>query len=92
MRVFLLFIGIVFASSILTFIIHWIFKTRRYVKYIPVILAMFLGIYNIYLARTIEHQGFQDIAKVLLAMMFFVSFFAGLITSLVIDFVKPKKL
>lgn len=78
-------------SVALAFLLHFFFRRWKVVKYLPSLAALLGGIYNIYLARTVEVTGFQDIAQVILALMCFAFAVSGAVAGVTLDIMKPKK-
>lgn len=74
----------------ITYLLHILFSVKKYIKYIPAAVLLAMGIYNIYLAQTSNGEGFQDIARILIAVVLFIGSLAGIITALILDFVLPK--
>lgn len=90
MKNFILILVLIIISFILiTFILHKIFKSKKFVKYIPSIAAIALGAYSIYLART-STQGFQGIGFMLLGIMSFAGFLSGFISGIFLDYMLPR--
>ena len=73
-----------------TYLIHRLAGRKKYVKYIPALIFVILGIYNIYMIRTNPGEGFGDIIKALYLFVCFTSFISGVGAGLFIDFILPK--
>lgn len=80
--------AIVIAFVLATYILHRIFKGKKSIKYLPSIAAFALGVYCMYIARTTS-EGFQGIGYMLLGIMCFTGFLGGIISGIVIDYIKP---
>jgi hypothetical protein len=74
----------------ITYLIHRLVGRKKYAKYVPAVIFMLMGIYNIYMIRTSPSEGFQDIVKALYIFVCFASFISGTLTGIFIDFVLPK--
>ena len=74
----------------ITYLIHRLASRKKYAKYIPAIIFMFMGIYNMYMLRTSSGEGFGDIVKALYLSVCFASFISGVGTGVFIDFILPK--
>jgi hypothetical protein len=75
-------------SVIVTFLFHFLFRKWKFVKYLPALAALLGGIYNIYLAGTVNVTGFQDIAHSILALMCFAAFVSGAVAGVTLDMLK----
>ncbi|AOT69077.1 hypothetical protein [Geosporobacter ferrireducens] len=82
----LLVIIIVFAAA--TYLLHRIFLRRRWIKYIPGIAALGTCIYHVIMIRTGQYNGFEDLARILMGIMLFSGFIGGLLTGLILDFIR----
>jgi hypothetical protein len=74
----------------ITYLIHRLVGRKKYAKYIPSVIFMFLGIYNIYMIRNNPGEGFGDIVKTLYMFLCFSSFISGIGAGMFIDFILPK--
>lgn len=87
---FALILGVIFAVFLaLTGLLHHFFRNRKYIKYIPALLALVFCIYNFYVAKTMKNAAFEDLARMVLAMMLFTAFVSGALTGLFADLVLP---
>jgi hypothetical protein len=74
----------------ITYLIHRLVGRKKYAKYIPAVIFLILGIYNIYMIRTNPGEGFGDIIKALYLFVCAACFISGVGTGVVIDFILPK--
>jgi len=74
----------------ITYLIHRLVGRKKYAKYIPAVIFVLLGIYNIYMIRTSPGEGFGDIVKALVIFVCAACFLSGVITGMFIDFILPK--
>lgn len=81
--VFLIFIAV-------TWLLHWLFGERRIVKYIPALIAVVFGMYNIYVINTGHGEGFRDLAAVVYAVISSTAFVSVMVSGAFIDFVLPR--
>ena len=86
--IMLVVIALIFAC--ISYLLHRFIKTR-FVKYIPSALALGGALYQFILSRTGQNSGFEDIARLLMAIMFFTGFIASQITLLILDFTPSKE-
>lgn len=89
-RFILIMCFIYFIILFVTFAFHTMFKKKKFVKYVPAVFSLILGIYNVYIAVSAPAEGFQDIAGAIFAIIFFVGFIAGAGAALFLDYVWPK--
>ena len=90
MRFILLVAAVCIVVIAITYLIHRLAGKKKYAKYIPAIMFVFLGIYNIYMIRTNPGEGFEDIAKALYIFICFTCFISGVGAGVFIDFILPK--
>ncbi len=76
----LLFAGI---SALLTWGLHFI--KVRWIKYLPGGIALVSGIYQVISAQRGHGEGFEDIARILMAILLFASAVGGLLTAVLLD-------
>lgn len=74
----------------ITYLIHRLAGRKKYAKYVPAVIFILLGIYNIYMIRTNPGEGFGDIVKALYLFVCFACFISTVGTGIFIDFVLPK--
>ena len=74
----------------ITYLIHRLVGRKKYAKYIPAVIFILLGIYNIYMIRTNPGEGFGDIVKALYIFVCATCSISGVGTGLFIDFILPK--
>jgi hypothetical protein len=74
----------------ITYLIHRLVGGKKYAKYIPAVIFLLLGIYNVYMIRNNPGEGFGDIIKALYLVVNFACFISGVGTGLFIDFILPK--
>lgn len=82
-------LAVILIVALLTFLLGKGIKKRAYIKYTPSLLLLLSGLYNLYLART-AHNGFEDLARFLLAFLFLIGFVSGTVTGLLMDFLLPR--
>lgn len=82
----LLVIMIIFAAA--TYLLHRIFLKRRWVKYIPGVTALAVCVYHVVMIQIGQYNGFEDLARILMGMMLFSGFIGGLLTGLILDFIR----
>ena len=82
---------VIIISIGVTFLFHYFFNRWKYVKYLPALTALAGGIYNMYLARTVNVTGFQDIAHSIMALMCFAFFVSGAVVGVTLDIMKSKQ-
>lgn len=88
-RLFLLMAAIFMGFGAVTYLLHRVFNNNRLIKYVPALATMGAAFFNLYLART-AHNGFEDLARFMVAMMLFTGAVAAFVTGLIIDFIIPR--
>jgi hypothetical protein len=89
-RFVLLVVALCIVVIAITFLIHKFVGRKKYAKYIPAIIFMLMGIYNIYMIRNNPGEGFGDIIKALYLFVCFTCFISGLGAGVFIDYILPK--
>lgn len=81
--------GCVVAAAI-TYLIHRIFKRKRFVKYLFAALLFVIGFLFIWKARN-SHQGLADLAWIIFSMIFFAAGVVSIFVSIISDIWKDKR-
>ncbi|TGE38762.1 hypothetical protein E4K67_04580 [Desulfosporosinus fructosivorans] len=90
-RFILILLGIVALFSSITYLIWRVSPRVKLVKYTPTVLCLLVGVYFFYIGKTGQvHEGFADLANIILSMMFLAGFVSGLATSIIIDLIVPR--
>jgi hypothetical protein len=89
-RLILLLLVILVFFAGLTYLLGRLSPRVKSIKYLPALLCLLLGIYYLYLAKTVDTSGFADLANALMSMIFFTGFAAGLGMGLILDFLLPR--
>ncbi|WP_028308894.1 hypothetical protein [Desulfitibacter alkalitolerans] len=84
---------VIIAATIMVFVLFtWflgkIFKSNRFFKFIPSFVALFVAVYNIYIAN-ISPGDFENLARGLLAIILLAGAVSGVITAFIIDHFMP---
>ncbi|HWI55494.1 MAG TPA: hypothetical protein VNT57_07360 [Desulfobacteria bacterium] len=87
-RLILLLLVIFAVISGITVFLHYMFRKKILIKYIPGLLFLLVGVYFFYLSRQVS-DGFRDIAMLIMAFMAMAGFAGGIITSVFIDAILP---
>ncbi|MGV8983047.1 hypothetical protein [Clostridium sp.] len=74
----------------ITYLIHRLVGRKKYIKYIPAVIFLLMGIYNVYMIRTNPGEGFGDLIKALYIFVCATCFISGVGTGVFIDFIMPK--
>ena len=83
---FIIIIAIISLFFILeSYILHRLFRNRKFVKYLPPAGSLILSVISFYLARTGDRQGLQDIARHLIGLVLFTGFIAGTLSAVFFD-------
>ncbi|MCB2289694.1 hypothetical protein LGK97_07945 [Clostridium sp. CS001] len=89
-RFVLIITAICTAVTAITYLIHRFLGKKKYIKYVPAVIFMVAGIYNMYMIRTNPGEGFEDMVKALYLVVNFACFISVVVTALFIDFIAPK--
>jgi hypothetical protein len=73
----------------ITYLIHRLIGRKKYAKYVPAIIFLFSGIYNIYMIRNNPGEGFGDLVKALYLFVCVTCFISSIGAGLFIDFISP---
>ncbi len=88
-RFSLILVAIVIVMFILTYLLHWYFRHKPKAKYFLPLLALVLCLYNFFMSRTV-HNGFQDLAYLVVAMLFGAATLASFLSCLFLDYLLPR--
>lgn len=89
-RLLIIIVIVFLVFSLLTYLLHRIFKKARVVKYLPAILCLIITIVNIVIARSGTGEGFGDLARIIIAVISFAGFISGLLSALWFDYIASK--
>ncbi len=82
---------IVIVSVLATFILDQIFKKKRYVKYIPVIVMFPFMLYNFITMYSVPTENFQALGRFVMGLLLLSASVPALICSIVLDIVHKVK-
>lgn len=91
MRFGLIISAISIVSILVTYILNKIFKNKRYVKYIPVIIIIPFMLYNFITMYTAPSEGFEDLGRFVMGLLLLAASLPSLIFSIVLDIVHKKR-
>ncbi|MBU3187994.1 hypothetical protein K9O30_00100 [Clostridium bowmanii] len=74
----------------ITYLIHRLVGRKKYAKYIPAVIFLLMGIYNVYMIRNNPGEGFGDLIKALYLFVCATCVISGVCTGVFIDFILPK--
>ena len=89
LRLITLLSAVFITAASVTLLLHYLTRRYKVVKYLPGGLSLLLSIYYYYLSTT-SYANFEDIARILMAIILFVGSVAGLAVSLFQDFLLPR--
>ena len=78
-------------SILVTFILNYIFKKKRYVKYIPVIVMFPFMMYGFITAYSAPTEGFEALGRFVLGVLLFAASLPSLVCSIVLDIVHKRR-
>lgn len=74
----------------ITYLIHRLVGRVKYAKYVPAVIFLLMGIYNVYMIRTNPGEGFGDLVKALYIFVCVACSISGAGTGIFIDFILPR--
>jgi hypothetical protein len=84
-------IAIIFVVFVLiTSLLNYLFKTRRFVKYLPSIISLIVAVINYVLARTSHSDGFKDLGYLIMSIFLFIGSVSGFLSAVYFDFRKKN--
>ena len=72
-------------TIIITFILHLLFKKKRYVKYIPAIILFPFMLYNFITMYSVTTESFQSLGRFLMGILLLAACASSLIASIAFD-------
>ncbi len=75
---------------LITSFLNYLFKTKRFVKYLPSIISLIAAVINYVLARTSQADGFKDLAYFIMSMFLFIGSVSGFLSAMYFDFRKKN--
>lgn len=85
-------IVIVVVSILATFLLNQIFKKKRYIKYIPVMIMLPMMFYYFVTMYTAPSEGFEDLGRFVMGLLLLAASLPSLICSIVIDVVHKNRI
>lgn len=82
-------IAIVFV--LVTFILNQLFKKKRFVKYIPVIIMVPFMLYNFIAMYSAPLEGFKDLGHFVMVLLLLTASLSSLIVSIIADIIYRRK-
>lgn len=82
---------IVIASVLVTCILNQIFKKKRYIKYIPVIIMSIFMLYNFITMYSAPSEGFQALGRFIMGLLLLFASISSLICSIILDIVHKNR-
>lgn len=82
---------IVIVSVLVTCILNQIFKKKRYIKYIPVIIMFLFMLYNFATMYSAPSEGFEALGRFIMGLLFLFAGVSSLICSIVLDIVHKNR-
>lgn len=73
-----------------TALLNKLYINKKYIKYLPSIISLILGLIYIYLSRQVKGEGFKDLGRALMGFLFLIGFVSGLLSGLYFDFIHLK--
>lgn len=92
MEVSLIISIIVIVSIIVTFILNQIFKKKRYIKYIPVVIMVPFILYNFITMYSAPSENFEALGRFVMGLLLLSAGIPSLICSIILDIFNNKKI
>lgn len=91
MRLALIILFITMGSLLITFILNRMFNKKRYIKYIPIMILIFLMIHNFTTMNSPSNEGFEDLGKFVMGIFLLIASLSSLISSIAFDLIHKHK-
>ena len=85
------FIIIVTASILVTFILNYIFKKKRYIKYIPAIIMFPFMIYYFVTMHSVSNESFESLGRFVMGLFLLVAIISSVIYSVAADIILKRR-
>lgn len=82
---------IVIVSILVTLLLNYIFKRKRFIKYIPVLIMLSFMIYYFIAMKSPTSEGFEDLANFVMALLILIASLPSLICSVILDAFHARK-
>jgi asparagine N-glycosylation enzyme membrane subunit Stt3 len=92
MEVSLIISIIIIVSIIVTLILNNIFKEKRYIKYIPVVIMVPFILYNFITMYSAPSEGFEALGRFVMGLLLLSAGIPSLICSIILDIFHNKKI
>lgn len=91
MKISFIIIIITIVSILVTCILNQIFKKKRYIKYIPVIIMLSFMIYNFITMYSTPSENFQALGKFVMGLFLLFASLSSIICSIVLDIFHKRR-
>lgn len=91
MRIQIIILLILLISIMATYILHRIFKNKRFVKYIPSVLLLPFMVYNFVTMYTVPAEGFQSLGRFVMGLLLLIAIVPSLISAIIFDLISKKR-
>ena len=85
------FVIIVAVSILVTFILDHIFKKKRYVKYIPVMIILPFMIYYFVTMYSASNESFESLGKFVMGLILLIASISSIIYSIIVDILHKRR-
>lgn len=82
---------IIVVSIMATLLLNYIFKGKRYIKYIPALILLPFMIYNFITMNSTIVEGFESLGRFVMGLLILSACVPSLICSFVLDVIYTKK-
>jgi len=91
MRIQIIILLIIILSVMVTYILHRIFRKKRFVKYIPAVVLVPFMIYNFVTMYSVPAEGFQALGRFVMGLFLLIAIIPSLISAIIFDIISKKK-
>lgn len=83
--------SIVIVSVLVTFILNYIFKKKRYIKYFPVIIMLPFMLYYFITMYSVSTENFEALGRFVMGLLLLSASIPSLICAIIFDIVHKKR-
>lgn len=91
MNIIVILLIIALASILVTCLLNLIFKKKRYIKYIPVIIMTPFMIYNFISMYSVTSESFESLGRFVMGLLLFTASFSSAMFSIAADIIHKRR-
>lgn len=85
------FIIVIVISILVTLLLNYIFRGKRFIKYIPPLVLLLFMIYNFITMYSTSSEGFESLGRFVMGLLILSACVPSLICSAILDLIYSKK-